>query len=514
MAADLGRFLAGQPIRARPTPRWERMLLWVRRRPGLAGALGTLLTIFLTAFILILWQWRVAVLARARADRNFAWARQAVLHALETLRSNKEFRDSPAFRDLHMELIRPALDFYDDMTKQYPQDRALLSEQGRLLWMVLVVRERDGQFEAALQDARRMGEIFRRLAEQHPEQMEYRDLWAWSWCWRGRLAQRLGRHMEAERAFAESVKLYRPLVNERPDYEPARIRLGDCYWHWGNLAMDHADWSLAARRFKAGVEQLRRPTSRVLNDFADLAEMRPWLLCQAHRRWAHACVLSGQADQAVVVLRQLLQLFPDCPDYWYEYALAQLACNDTTAYRKTCQRMLERFGNTDRPEVASRLVYTLVVLPDAVSNKQALVRLAELGARLWEGNVRILGACYLRVGKHHEAIGFFEQTKAIQPLRAWDWLFMSICFSAVGDKAAAEHSFANAQEWVEARMRADPHGLREWGWTEQIETHLLSLEVVAKLTGVNDQDDQLQPFHIQWLNIIPSRFKLGAKAAK
>jgi serine/threonine-protein kinase len=43
-AADLGddlrRFLDHQPIHARPTPAWERVLKWVRRRPAAAGLLG------------------------------------------------------------------------------------------------------------------------------------------------------------------------------------------------------------------------------------------------------------------------------------------------------------------------------------------------------------------------------------------------------------------------------------------------------------------------------------------
>ena len=63
LAEDLERWIAGEPIQARPTTTLEHLAAWARRRPELALLGGALLVALIAGAAIVLWQWR-------RAERN------------------------------------------------------------------------------------------------------------------------------------------------------------------------------------------------------------------------------------------------------------------------------------------------------------------------------------------------------------------------------------------------------------------------------------------------------------
>lgn len=66
LADDLTRFLSGAPILAR-RPAWrERALRWCRRNPAVSGLAACLLVTAVVGFLGVVWQWRLADVARGR----------------------------------------------------------------------------------------------------------------------------------------------------------------------------------------------------------------------------------------------------------------------------------------------------------------------------------------------------------------------------------------------------------------------------------------------------------------
>jgi WD40 repeat protein len=83
LADDLGRFLAGEPIRGRPVGRAERVLKWVRRRPGMAAMTAALVLLAAAAVAGVTWEWRDAVEQAGVARQQTAVAEEQTRRAEE-----------------------------------------------------------------------------------------------------------------------------------------------------------------------------------------------------------------------------------------------------------------------------------------------------------------------------------------------------------------------------------------------------------------------------------------------
>ena len=129
MADDLNRFLAGEPIRARATPSWEKLYLWSRRNPGIATlsavTLGLLLTLAIVAS-LAAWNFnRSNVQIRAeknkadQAERRAIQDRTAAITALNELVDSlyDDLSDNSATIQAREKLVSAAMDGLQSVTR-------------------------------------------------------------------------------------------------------------------------------------------------------------------------------------------------------------------------------------------------------------------------------------------------------------------------------------------------------------------------------------------------------------
>jgi tetratricopeptide (TPR) repeat protein len=92
---------------------------------------------------------------------------------------------------------------------------------------------------------------------------------------------------------------------------------------------------------------------------------------------AEAFAQLGQWAKANADLAKAVESAPERANLHYRHALTQLALADAEGYRKTCADLLARFGKSADLDTASRVTWTCVLAPDAVTDWSLIVRLAE-----------------------------------------------------------------------------------------------------------------------------------------
>src|SRR5262249_32899223 len=102
LADDLARFLAGEPIAARPIGAWERGTKWARRRPAVAALTALTVGITFSGFGMVTWQWQEAERARRHAEAAQQVAEKAQEQA-EAARS-EEARQRQRYQRLSVNL--------------------------------------------------------------------------------------------------------------------------------------------------------------------------------------------------------------------------------------------------------------------------------------------------------------------------------------------------------------------------------------------------------------------------
>jgi tetratricopeptide (TPR) repeat protein len=191
----------------------------------------------------------------------------------------------------------------------------------------------------------------------------------------------------------------------------------------------------------------------------------------------------SQSNQALADFSKAIEISPGQSAPHHYLALARLAAGDLTGYRSECAAMLQRFGQTDKPEDANWVAWTCALHSDAVKDLHQPVQIAERAVGVDPKNIShtfALGATLYRAGRFAEAIKPLNEASAaaargeggipaLSP--AYTWFFL----------AMANHQLGQAEEgrqWLDKavkQMEQDTQN-KDAFWNRRLTLHLFHRE--------------------------------------
>jgi tetratricopeptide (TPR) repeat protein len=228
LADDLGRFLRGDPIRARRMSATERLVKWVRRKPALA-ALAGVCVLALAGLVTgeAAYERRLreslqqTTAERERADANYRQARDTVQQML-TSTNTPGNASIPKLKELRRQQQENALAFFLKMAEQQGDNPEVRFDVASAHHQVGLLHHSLGRPELALQNLRRAEKEFAALVAEFPERGLYRLQLADTLKILGGLPP-----VESEDCLRRALTLTEELVREEPGSVPYRAEEAD-----------------------------------------------------------------------------------------------------------------------------------------------------------------------------------------------------------------------------------------------------------------------------------------------
>jgi tetratricopeptide (TPR) repeat protein len=264
LAEDLGRFLRGEPIKARPAGRMERAVKWARRRPTVAALTAGILAVSLVGAGLVTWKWVEAERQRDQAARQRDKARDRFQMARQAVEDfYVQASDSPDLRARGLETVRQkmleaAVRYYVRFVSEEADDPGLQAEQGRAYLRLGGLYKSLGRFDRAADALEQSRRISAELAGAFPEEPEYQRDLALNRQRTGLLNLVTGRLDEALRALDESIGIRRRLADAHPDRPEYQEDLAVCLSNLGAVHGTRGQFDREEQSYQAARDVLRR----------------------------------------------------------------------------------------------------------------------------------------------------------------------------------------------------------------------------------------------------------------
>jgi eukaryotic-like serine/threonine-protein kinase len=240
-AADVQRYLHDEPVLAGPPGAGYRLRKFVRRHRRHVTAAAAMLVLLLVGTAVSTWEAVRATRAEWQTSAALAQVTDAqaqTREALDTLTDDvleSIFAKQPEPDETEKRFLRKVLGFYEAFTQQAGETAEARFLRARGYFKVAHLRGLLGEPRAAMAGLRQAETLLEQLADQFPDEADYRQKLART---EGNLAVELakqGKEAESEAAFRKGIALRTKLAEQFPTELSYRLELANNYTDLGNL---------------------------------------------------------------------------------------------------------------------------------------------------------------------------------------------------------------------------------------------------------------------------------------
>lgn len=315
LADDVGRFLRGEPVRARSVGRGERAARWCRRNPKVAGLLAAIGMLALASLVGMTSLWLAAARQRDRAEARERFALRA-LDDLYTRVAQNRLAHEPRMQELQRDVLRQALAYYEQLLEGNPTDRELRFKTAQAYHFIARAEAHAAREAEAERGFRRQIALLKPLVAEFPDDTNYRFDLFHAYTALGNALGGGGESLARDRALREAYRLVGELVRDHPDEPLYRDALANCSITLGAILGQSGRRDQALAYLEEGLAQARRlvaefPGKKTPPYYEHNLALASWILSQFALRERRLPEAERRLHESVGIFRRLAGEHPD-----------------------------------------------------------------------------------------------------------------------------------------------------------------------------------------------------------